>query len=121
MLAAILLASSWMYVVMGHVNTLDMGLSFFLTATVGAFLFAQQCPTDSSSQRNWMLTAWAAAALAFLTKGLVALVLPSLTLSAYSVVTQNWSIWRRLHLRFGIVVFVAISAPWFIAVSSSNS
>ena len=40
--AAVALASSLMYVVVGHLNTLDMGLTLFLFAVLCGFLLAQR-------------------------------------------------------------------------------
>jgi 4-amino-4-deoxy-L-arabinose transferase-like glycosyltransferase len=120
-LAALLLAGSWMHSALGHFNTLDMGLSFFLNASLGAFLLAQNSSLGSKSERNWMLVAWTMAALGLLSKGLIAIVLPGLTLIAYGLVARSGSTWRRLHVLPGSILFTAIGAPWFIAVSIVNT
>ncbi|MGE0115773.1 MAG: phospholipid carrier-dependent glycosyltransferase [Steroidobacteraceae bacterium] len=119
-MAAAILASSLLYVVIGHINTLDMSLSFFLQLTVCSFLLAQHSPAASRTERNWMLVAWAGAALAFLSKGLIALILPSLTLLAYTVVAREYSAWRRLHIVKGLLLFLLLILPWLIAVSLAN-
>jgi 4-amino-4-deoxy-L-arabinose transferase-like glycosyltransferase len=116
-LAAAVLASSLLYLLIGHINTLDMGLSFFLEAAVFGFLLAQHDPGHS---RRWMLLVWAALALAVLSKGIVALVLTGATLVLYSLLTRDFSPWRRLEWLRGPVLFLAIAAPWFIAVSLAN-
>lgn len=119
LLAALVLGSSAYYVLGGHVNSLDMGVSFFLQLAWTAFLLAQT-REDPKAQRNWMLLAWAAAALALLSKGLIGLVLPALTLTAYTLLTRDFAPWRRLHLLPGLVLFFLIAAPWFVAVSLAN-
>jgi len=119
-IAGALLASSFMYFVLGHLNTLDMGLAFFLTVAIGAFLTAQREPVGSKIERNLMLLAWAAAALALLSKGIVALALPGMTLLIYSAIQRDYAIWRRLHIVPGLLLFLAIGAPWLIAVSAAN-
>ncbi|MBC7984396.1 MAG: glycosyltransferase family 39 protein, partial [Candidatus Obscuribacterales bacterium] len=119
-LAAALLGGSWLHVIVAHLNSLDMALAFFLNAAIGAFLVAQHAPVKSSSERRWMLAAWAMAALALLSKGLVGVVLPGLTLLAYSAVARDWSAWRRLHIGTGLLAFLMIGAPWFVAVSIAN-
>lgn len=119
-LGATVLASSVLYVVVGHLNTLDMSLSFFLELAVFGFLLAQHAPPGSRAERAWMLLAWAATGFAFLSKGLVAGVLPVLTLLAYTVVTREYSAWKRLHIAVGLPIFVLISVPWIIAVSLKN-
>ncbi|MGC3982727.1 MAG: glycosyltransferase family 39 protein [Steroidobacteraceae bacterium] len=114
------LASSLLYVVIGHINTLDMGLSFFLQLAISSFLLAQQS-TTVATERNWMLGAWASVALAFLSKGLVALILPALTLIAYTLVTREYSAWRRLHIGKGLLLLLVLGPPWLVAVSRTNT
>ena len=53
--SALVLASSLLYVLIGHVNTLDMGVSFLLSAAVCAFCLAQSDATDARARRHWML------------------------------------------------------------------
>ncbi len=114
------LASTTYYYSLAHINTLDMGLSFFLTLALVGFLLAQHSPRASRTERNWMLLAWAATALAALSKGLVAIVIPASVLILYSLAQRDFSPWRRLHLRWGIPLFLLIAAPWFVAVSWVN-
>ena len=118
--AALVLGSSFLYVFIGHVNTLDMGLSVFLSAAVCAFLLAQDDSADAAGRRNWMLAAWAALALAVLSKGLIGLVLPGATLVLYIPVARDWRLAGRLHLLAGGALFLALAAPWFVAVSLAN-
>jgi 4-amino-4-deoxy-L-arabinose transferase-like glycosyltransferase len=115
--AAAITASSFLYVFIGHANTLDMGLTFFLTAAVCAFALAQHDGQSAPGRRNWMLVAWAAAAFAVLSKGLIGLLLPGGALFLYVVIHRDWRRIPMLHPISGIALFLAISAPWFIAVS----
>jgi len=117
---ASVLASSLLYAFIGHVNTLDMGVSFFLSAGVFAFVLAQQDDASPRENRNYMLSAWLAVALAMLSKGLIALVLPGTTLLGYSLWQRDFSSWRRLHLIPGLALFLIVAAPWFVAVSIAN-
>jgi 4-amino-4-deoxy-L-arabinose transferase-like glycosyltransferase len=118
--ASAILASSLLYVVVSHFITLDMSLAFFMELAVFSFLLAQRTPPQSPAERYWMWLAWTATALGFLSKGLVALILPALTLLVYSAVTRETSAWKRLHVLTGLPLLLAISAPWVIAVSLRN-
>ncbi len=118
--AAAILGSCLMYIIIGHINTLDMSLSFFLEWAIFSFLLAQTAPAKSPSERYWMYAAWIGAALGFLSKGLVALILPALTFLAYTVVTREYSSWKRLHPIAGLSLFLLITAPWIIVVSLRN-
>lgn len=113
-LAAAALASSLFFLVIGHFNTLDMGLCFFLQLSLAGFLLAQRGAASASESRSWMLIAWAGAALAVLSKGLISLVLPGATLLIYTFVTRDFSAWRKLHPLPGLALFFAIAAPWHV-------
>jgi 4-amino-4-deoxy-L-arabinose transferase-like glycosyltransferase len=117
--AAILLGSSMLYVLMGHINTLDMGVTFFLTLGIVGLLLGQ-AEADTKQQRNWMLLAWAGLALAVLSKGLMGLVLPGAALFIYMVVQRDFSVFRRMHWLPGLAVFLLITAPWFCLVMKAN-
>jgi 4-amino-4-deoxy-L-arabinose transferase-like glycosyltransferase len=119
-MAAAVLASSLLYFILGHLNTLDMGLGFFLEVALAGCLLAQTSAPDTTGERRWMLVSWLGVALALLSKGIVALVLPALTFVLYHLVQRQWPAWRRWHLISGLVLVVVVAAPWFIAVSIAN-
>jgi len=114
------LASSALYVAIGHVLTLDMALTFFMSACVFAIALAQRDQAGAQERRRWMLAAWAAAALAVLSKGLVGFVLPAGAVALYILLERDWRRLRRLHLLSGGALFLCLAAPWFIAVSLAN-
>jgi len=117
---AAVLASSALYVFMGHGLSLDMGLAFFMSACVLAVALAQRDEAEPGERRRWMLAAWAAAALAVLSKGLVGAVLPAAAFALYVLVERDWKRLGRLHFVSGGLLFLAIAAPWFVAVSLAN-
>ncbi|MBL8480580.1 MAG: glycosyltransferase family 39 protein [Rhodocyclaceae bacterium] len=119
-LAAMCLGSCLLYLGMGHMNTLDMGLGFFLQLALSGFVLANATAADRQAERRWMLLTWAALAAAVLSKGIVALVLTGGTLVIYSFANRDFSPWRRLHLLTGLPLFLLIAAPWFVAVSLAN-
>ena len=103
-----------------HMVTLDALLTFWLTLALGSFLLAQHQGVSPGRRRAWILLAWAATAGGMLTKGLVALVIPFCTLVLHTLVTRDVAPWKRLHVVPGLLLFLALSAPWFIVVSSRN-
>jgi 4-amino-4-deoxy-L-arabinose transferase-like glycosyltransferase len=107
--AAAILSGMFMFVVLGQLITLDMSLTFWMTASLAGFLLAQRA---EQAQRRWMLLAWVAAAFAVLTKGLVAAAIPAAVLVIYSLWSRDFAPWRRLHLALGLPVFLAITVPW---------
>lgn len=117
--SALVLGGNLFYVMAGHFNSLDMGVSFFMGLTLSGFLLAQTAG-DRRATRLWMLVAWAAAALSLLSKGLIGIVLPGTVLAVYTLLTRDFTVWKRLHVLPGLTVFLLIGAPWFIAVSIAN-
>jgi 4-amino-4-deoxy-L-arabinose transferase-like glycosyltransferase len=118
--AALVLGSSFYWAGMGHINSLDMGLSGMMTLALCSLLLAQRYEANAKQQRNWMLLCWAGMALAVLSKGLIGIVLPGAVLVLYTLVARDWGIWKRLHLIKGLIVFFAITTPWFVLVSQRN-
>jgi hypothetical protein len=118
-IAALVLASSPMWVISGHFNSLDMGLSAFLVAALCSLLLAQTSHNKTSS-RNWMWACWVFMALATLSKGLIGAAIPAMVFIAYSISAWDWKIWTRLRLFSGIVIYLLITAPWFVLIAQRN-
>ncbi len=118
--AALVLASSLLYTGMAHILTLDMGLTFFLGLAMAGMLLALDPRADARTNRLWMHVAAAGCALAVLSKGLIGIVLPGAVIVIYMLVKRDFALLRRLHLVTGGLLFLAISAPWFVAVSIAN-
>ena len=118
-LAAVVLASSPMWIISGHFNSLDMGLSSFLVAALCSLLLAQTSHNKNNC-RNWMWACWIFMALATLSKGVIGVAIPAMVFIAYSISTWDWKIWARLRLFSGTILFLAITAPWFVLVAQRN-
>ena len=107
--AAAVLSGMLIFIILGQLVTLDMSLTFYMTASLAGFLLAQQSVEKS---RRWMLIAWIAAALAVLTKGVVAVAIPAAVLLIYSLWARDFTPWRRLNLTWGLPLFLSIAVPW---------
>lgn len=116
LLAAAVLGSSFLFLLGSHINTLDMGLTFWLTLGLASFLAALRQPDRSL----WSDMAWVALAFGVLSKGIVALVLPAATAIAYCGLERDTSILRSLRPLRGAIIVLALAGPWFIAVSIAN-
>jgi len=119
-LAAAVLAGSALWAVIGHMNTLDMGVSFFMSLAVFGVVLAQLDDATARERWWWMHAAWAGAALAMLSKGLIGIVLPAGAFVLYVLVQRDWRRLARLHMGTGLLLFLAIATPWFVAVSAAN-
>jgi 4-amino-4-deoxy-L-arabinose transferase-like glycosyltransferase len=109
---AIMLGSSVWFLLLGHQVTLDMSLTLFMTVIFAGFCNAQR----AERWRGWMLLSWAGVAAAFMTKGLIAGVLPVFTLIGYSLLQRDFSVWRRLLLLRGAALFALLCLPWLILI-----
>ncbi len=118
--AALALAAAPYWQLMGHFNTLDMGLSFWMELTLCALLLAQRDGVTAREARLWMWACWASMALAMLSKGLIGIVLPGAVLVLYTLLMRDWALWKRLYLPSGLAIFLAIVAPWFWLVQERN-
>ena len=119
-LAALVLLACPTWVLAGHFNALDMGVSAMLTLVLAAFLLAEHPDTGSRARRGWMALSWAAMGLAVLSKGLIGVVLPGVALVTYTLLTRDIGPWRRLQPLVGVPVLLLVTAPWFVGVSQAN-
>jgi 4-amino-4-deoxy-L-arabinose transferase-like glycosyltransferase len=108
-----------MWIISGHFNSLDMALSAFLMSALCALLLAQTAQSKNVC-RNWMWVCWSMMALATLSKGVIGAAIPAMVFVAYSISAWDWKIWTRLHLISGTILFLIITAPWFVLVAQRN-
>jgi 4-amino-4-deoxy-L-arabinose transferase-like glycosyltransferase len=118
--AATVLAVNPYFAIIGQINLLDSALAFFLTGSMFAFLRARAAPAGSVEERRWMCITSVALGLAVLSKGVVALVLSGGTLVLHMAITREIRPLRRWHLPITVPLFLAVTLPWFLTVSSRN-
>ena len=116
--ATAILASTLWYFAIAHINTLDMGLTAWMTLTLAGFLFAERPGATRGERSAGMHAAWVGMALAVLSKGLIGIVLPGGVLFIYSVWQRDLRLWDRLHIGTGLLLFFAIVTPWFYLVQA---
>lgn len=111
--AATATASLWIFLT--HNMTVDMPVSVFFLWTTALILRTMAHPEDA----RWSApAAWLACALTFLSKGLIAVLLPACWIVGLSVLFPKL---RRGALKLvlspvGIVLGCAVAAPWFFAM-----
>ncbi len=90
-------------------------LSFFLLFALYSFI------TGLESQRPIRFYGmWAALALALLTKGLIAPVFFAAAAIPLLLLSGQWRRWRKLKPVTGLLLFLAIAAPWHILAGLAN-
>ncbi len=90
-------------------------LTLLLAFALYNFLIALE---DRKPSRFYLT--WAALALAMLAKGLVAPVFFFFAVVPYLLLTADWRRWREFRLPSGILLFLAIAAPWHILAGLRN-
>jgi 4-amino-4-deoxy-L-arabinose transferase-like glycosyltransferase len=115
-----LLAVSPYFAVVGQISLLDQGFTFFINATLFAFVLGQRQARGAAAGRNYMLAAWAALALAVLSKGVVAIALIGATLAVYAAATRSLAFLWRMHWGAGVPLFAIIAVPWFLAAQHAH-
>jgi 4-amino-4-deoxy-L-arabinose transferase-like glycosyltransferase len=90
-------------------------LTFFLLLALYSFLTGIE---DRKPARFYL--AYTSLALALLAKGLIAPVFFVAAVVPYLAITGEWRRWRQFHLFTGLLVFLAIGAPWHILAGLAN-
>lgn len=114
--AALILASSVLFYALGHVNTLDVGLTFWMNAGILSLL----AWNGADSRRGLLWLAWALLGFAVLQKGLVGVVLPGFALALYVLIQRDWSLVSRLSPIRGLAIVTAINLPWWWLMQQRN-
>lgn len=117
--SALVLATSPLYLGLGQVLSLDMPVSALLTASLLAFLLAVREP-PGWNRRLLLWAFYAAAALAVLSKGLIGVLIPALVIGAWILLTRQWRLIPVALAPTGILVFLAIAAPWHLLASRAH-
>lgn len=121
-LGALLAAGTCWIAAMGHFVSLDIGLAFWLTMTLGGLLAAiERVERPDLAAARWPdLWVWVGVAGAFLSKGLIGLVIPGAAMFLCIVATRRLSLLRALRWWPGALVAAALVLPWLVAVSIRN-
>ena len=102
----------------------EVWLSLFLAGALYFFLQSLAPAARSETvrfQSFYPYALWIALALAVLTKGLVALVFFFGTAIVYLALTGEYRNWRRLRPFSGMLLFLAIAAPWHVLAGLRNT
>jgi len=117
--AAIAASMAWI-IGNSHFLSLDAGLTLFMTLSLSAVLIAQFASSSDDQHRNWIWLAWAAMAGAVLSKGLIGILIPGAVLMLSSLWRRDFELWRGMRWVSGLLIFFALTAPWFVIVSMRN-
>lgn len=97
---------------------LDMLVAGLIGATILLAAEAALNAEKNQPYKGLLAGAYLGAALGFLAKGLIGPVLPGLVLLAWLAWNRRLALLRRLVWVPGLVVFLAVAAPWIVAMQA---
>jgi 4-amino-4-deoxy-L-arabinose transferase-like glycosyltransferase len=118
--SSLILLSSPMWLIVGHLSMTDMPLCFFTWLSLGSFFLSIASPLQ------WFVyLGYLSLALAVLCKGPLAIILVSMNLIGYMSITlrskDDWMrIVRRLRLLPGLALAFCATIPWYAAEISTT-
>lgn len=105
-----------LFYVGGQFANLDMLVAGCISATIVLAAHAALCAHRALPYRRTLALAYAMAAVGVLAKGLIGIVLPALVVGAWLVLLRRWRVLWALVWWPGLLLFVLIAAPWFVAM-----
>jgi 4-amino-4-deoxy-L-arabinose transferase-like glycosyltransferase len=109
------------FIAYSHAAVTDMTLTLFITLSLFSFYISSVSNTVSEKNTNiYTYAFYFFSALAFLTKGLIGVVFPFGVAMVYIDITEGWRSTKKIFNKNGIILFLLISAPWYIIQTVIN-
>lgn len=110
MLAAVMVATSAMIIVIGRAATADAVLNLLITLTLFDIWRYWEQPS-----RRVLFRVFLWLGLGFLCKGPVAVAIPFVVSAFLYLSNKQWQTWLQTVFHpYGLVVFLAVAAPWYV-------
>ena len=121
-LAALVQAGSLLYLALSRISTLDMGLTVTLELALAGLVLLLRPPFGGARAptRGAALLLAVGVALAFLSKGLVGILIPGAVAAAYVLLRRDWSLLWRARPWWILAALLLIAAPWVWLVEQRN-
>jgi 4-amino-4-deoxy-L-arabinose transferase-like glycosyltransferase len=125
-LAALVQAGSLLYLALSRVSTLDMGLTVTLELALAGLLLLVPLPTGDAraptrgAERLGSVLLAVGVALAFLSKGLVGILIPGAVAALYMLLRRDWGLPWRARPWWTLAALALIAAPWIWLVEQRN-
>jgi 4-amino-4-deoxy-L-arabinose transferase-like glycosyltransferase len=119
LIASVVLSTSMLYYALSRAIILDMPVTSLLTLALLSFLVGSREPAGWL-RRLLLYGFYVFAALAVLTKGLIGILIPVLVIGSWILLLGQRRMLRDLYLPTGLVLFLAVAAPWHILVDRAN-
>ena len=113
--AALITCSAAAVIGFGRSASTDMPLTVMFTVAMLSWY-----GWYASQRRSWLLSFYFFSGLATLAKGPIAVLLPGTIIIVFLVLRRDGRLLLRTLWPIGIAVYLAVVAPWFIAVQHAN-
>ena len=114
LLAVIIVSTMPLFLANARTVIFDIALAFFVCGAVFAGFLAEG--TEGKERRNWYLLGASCAGFATLIKGPVGFIIPALVLLVFNRIEGRRGAWLRMLAPLNLVVFFAITLPWFVGL-----
>jgi 4-amino-4-deoxy-L-arabinose transferase-like glycosyltransferase len=118
LLSAVILATTPLYFGCAHYANLDLEVAVLISSCLLSILTA--CQTTGPWQRYSFFASYCFAALAFLTKGLIAIAFPILITFVWIASLKRWNVFKKMNLAAGMFIFFILVLPWYLLVQWAN-
>lgn len=105
--AALILSTSLEFFLLAKAVITDAALFLFMSAAGALFYLGY------TEDRRWYWGCWAAAALAFLTKGPIGIALPGLSCFLFLLLKKDLKEMLHVHLFSGFLLFLLLGGSWY--------
>lgn len=116
--AAFMLGSTAGFLFQSRIILTDMLLTLCLSSAL--FCFALGAFGREGRRKFFFRLFFVCCGLAVLTKGLIGIVLPAGIIFWYLLLDKRWHLLAHIPWFSGLLLFLAVTAPWFVLVSLQN-
>ena len=116
LIAAMLLAATFMLGIEARIAKTDAVLLATTTAAMGALIRAYLAPKTALPMRDWLIF-WLAIGVGLLIKGPITPLVVGLAAATLVVYHRSAAFLRALRPIYGVMLVLLISLPWFIAIA----
>ena len=117
-LGGMILATSPEFIILSRAVVHDISLVFFITLAL--FFFYLGFTTETHRQFYFPFF-YASLGCAVLSKGPIGVILPGMIIALFLTLTGKLRFLKEMLLGRGLVIFLAVAAPWYILISLRNS
>jgi hypothetical protein len=117
-LSSAILATSPEFIILSRAVVHDISLAFFITLALFFFYLGF---ADEGRRKLYLPFFYAALGCAVLSKGPVGVILPGVIIAVFLTLMGKLRFLKEMQIGRGLLVFLAVAAPWYILISLRNS